>query len=136
MSNQRHIRRPVEDAAVGRVDRKRSTGKDNEYRSAASMLRDNTRKARPIIKKAEIHEHEKENNPVMEKITNPYYNEICQICEYSIKQRTEWYCHQDNPIVSCYQIMTCTEYKLGDEGVITSTSRDVTPMRNALIASA
>jgi len=88
---------------------------------------------RPIIKIAEGHKHEKENKPVMEKITNPYNNEICQLCEHSIKERGDWYCHQDNPIVRCYQILTCTEYKLGDESVI--TSRYETSMRNVLIAT-
>ena len=35
MSNKRYIRRPVEDAAIGKVDRKRKAENDNKYRITA-----------------------------------------------------------------------------------------------------
>jgi len=44
MSNQRYIRRPVEDAAIGRVDKKRSTVKVDRYRTPVIPYRENLRK--------------------------------------------------------------------------------------------
>jgi len=35
MSNKRYIRRPVEDAAIGKVDRKRKTENEKKYRTVA-----------------------------------------------------------------------------------------------------
>jgi len=122
MSNQRHIRRPVEDKAIGRVDRKRYTAKDYTYRGTALPIRENIKKINPGKEIKDTHEHDNDNNPMLEKIANPYNNDICQLCEHSRKSKGEWYCHQDKPVVRCYQILNCSVYCLSDEGVITSGS--------------
>jgi len=46
MSNKRYIRRPVEDAAIGKVDRKRKTGNYESSRNTTSSNREKT-KERP-----------------------------------------------------------------------------------------
>jgi len=122
MSNQRHIRRPVEDTAIGRVDRKRRTVKDDRYKDTVPPNYENIKKVGYKKEIKDTREHDKENNPVLENIANPYNNDICQLCDHSRRSKSEWYCHQDIPVVRCYQILNCTVYRLSDEGVITSGS--------------
>jgi hypothetical protein len=61
-----------------------------------------------------------EKTPTQDNIVNPYNKEICQICEYSGKERGEWYCYQDEPIVRCYRILNCSRYRIADESITTS----------------
>jgi len=122
VSNQRYIRRPVEDAAIGRVDKKKSIVKNDRYREPVTPNYENPKNKQPKAKIKNDNEHEIDNKPVMEKIVNPYNNEICHLCDYSRKNKGEWYCHQDNPVVRCYQILNCSAYNLREEGVIASCS--------------
>ena len=121
MSNQRYIRRPVEDAAIGRINKK-STAKNDRHRDPVTSNSENAKRADAKIGMAVTykHEHEEEIKPVMENIMNPYNQGICQLCDYSSKRIGEFYCQQDMPVVRCYQILNCSVYQLRDEGVITT----------------
>ena len=120
MSNQRHIRRPVEDAAIGRADRKISPVREGKHRDPITPNCKNLKNEQRKIELTETGEHEKESIPIMENITNPFYNEICHFCDYSRRRVGEWYCHQDEPVVRCYKILNCSAYRLNTEGVITT----------------
>jgi len=118
MSNQRYIRRPVEDAAIGRINKK-STVKDDRHRDPVTPNRESAKRAETKIMAA-TYKHEEEIKPVMENIINPYNQGLCQLCDYSSKRIGEFYCQQDMPVVRCYQILNCSVYQLRDEGVITT----------------
>lgn len=117
MSNQRYIRRPVEDAAIGRINKK-STVKDDRHRDPVTPNRKNAKRVETGM--AVTYKHEEEIRPVMENIINPYNQGLCQLCDYSSKRIGEFYCFESTPVVRCYQILNCSVYQLSDEGVITT----------------
>ena len=122
MSSKRYIRRPVEDSAIGRINKKRSVVIGARHRDKVTPNQENSKRVQAKAKMTDTSEQEKENKPLMEKIANPYNNEICQLCNHSGREKGEWYCHQDNPVVRCYQILNCSVYLLRDEGVLISFS--------------